>query len=225
MTRNQIEYLKVLDARRHNARVATETERANRAQEVTARSKVYADLFGTLSGQRESARHNRAVEEETRRANVAREFETQRSNLAKESETHRSNVAHEALTSRGQDIQSAIGLGNIQLGYSQVGLGYSQLGELNRHNVATELEINRANVAREGETRRSNIAREIETATHNRAQEDLTGKGHAINLWGTLIRGAIDRERNDIQRGKVVSDALYRGIEIIPKFIDSFMPG
>lgn len=123
MTKNQIEYLKVL-----------ESQRANRAtEELTAsRDKTNRELgLGTLA---ENTRHNQATEAqqyavlgESKRHNLASEAlgqatlsEQQRHSMATEQEQHRSNVAHEGLTAQ------------------QINLGQSQLAETKRHNKVGE---------------------------------------------------------------------------------------
>lgn len=123
MTKNQIEYMKVL-----------ESQRANRATEAltASRDKTNRELgLGTLA---ETSRHNKATEQqqyavlgESKRHNVATEAlgqatlsEQQRHAIATETEQHRANVAKEGLTAQ------------------QINLGQSQLAETKRHNKVGE---------------------------------------------------------------------------------------
>lgn len=159
MTKNQIEYAKLL-----------ETSRANKAnEELTKRrdDRAYEVNLGQLD---ESRRHNVATEaqaraslDETIRANQAREAhevnvlaETKRSNQAREAETQRSNLAREA--------------------------------ETHRSNVAQEVELNRSHLANEAETRRSNLAREAETSRSNRANESIARENVDISRMSLAER-------------------------------------
>lgn len=150
MTKNQIEYLKLL-----------ETERSNKATEDINRSKVASDREIGLGQLAESKRHNLAGEQqqiailgETQRHNVIGEqlqaqsiSEVMRSNRAQESlqlksqlENERSNRAREAETERTNRAREV---------------------ETERSNRANEKEYNRSNLAREEETHRTNVANEL----------------------------------------------------------------
>lgn len=118
MTRNQIEFLKLLETQRANSASEIEVARANRERErqgqvaldETARRNLATEH---LSSQQllESIRHNTATETESRRHNIASELsiaqqmeETRRANLAREqisfdanAETRRSNLQREQL--------------------------------------------------------------------------------------------------------------------------------
>lgn len=135
MTKNQIDYQRLLMDKEHNAAVRAETHRANVAQETLTdrRDRVSLDLRG-----RELA--------ETTRHNVTGETETNRANLAREAETIRHNRA-----------QEGIGWGNIQL-------GYANLAETTRSNQAREAETSRHNMVSEIETGRHNVRSEEEAA-------------------------------------------------------------
>lgn len=208
MTKNQIEYAKLL-----------ETTRANKANESLTKqrdTRAYEINLGQLG---ETKRHNVATEaqaraslDETIRSNQAREAhevnvlaETKRSNQAREAETQRSNLAREA--------------------------------ETHRSNVAQEIELNRSHLANEAETRRSNIAREAETARSNRANESIArdnvdisrmslaervraakaAEEHNKNVLAESTRHNYESEANDRTRNYVnaarygVSGALYLG--------------
>lgn len=172
MTRNQIEYLKLLESQRANR----EGERLTEARDQTTRELGFAQLG-------ETTRHNMASEglqlmsiQETTRANKARE-EQQRNELAElhrhqvavETETRRSNMAREAETHSYN--QSVINLRSKELSEQQrlhdqqYQLGMSQLAETRRSNAAREAEQVRSNLAREFETYRSNTQQEGLTAS------------------------------------------------------------
>lgn len=162
MTRNQIEYSKLL-----------ETQRTNRVNEGLTRQR---DVNTYLLGSRqlsESQRHNRETEaqgrqnlQETRRSNQARE----QISLDTLAETRRSNLATEALRGREADIKA---------------------GELEVHRGTLD-ETRRTNQVREGiqrdtlaETTRSNLAREAETARHDIATEQNQRYSAQMQLAGT----------------------------------------
>lgn len=198
MTRNQIDYNKLLEERRSNRKQEALTEmrdqrshqvalleygekqRHNYATEQQARDDLAErmrnlDVTSAISrfSAEESARHNKALEELQGRS-VA---ETERANRAKESETHRSNLASEAIRRTQNAIDSR-----------RVDLGYSQLDETIRSNQARELltsqelaEIARANLAREIETNRHNTSTEIELNRHNIASEDIGERANVID--------------------------------------------
>lgn len=154
MTKNQIEYLKLL-----------ESQRANRAQEalIDRRDRASAELGRAQLT--ETAKHNRATEQqsfavlgETHRANLAQEAwhiqtlgEQQRSNLRNE----QLKAEQQAEVVRANKRRELTDLGSLRLSL----YGFS---EQQKHNRATETE-----------TRRSNIAREQETARANRASEQI----------------------------------------------------
>lgn len=159
LTKNQLEYLKLL-----------ETQRSNRENErlTGERDRVTKELgFGNLA---ENMRSNRAKEAQQ----VAVLGETQRSNLAQEElkrisldETSRSNQANERLKEQSNKIA-----------------GYNFL-EIRRSNKAREQETNRANLAKEAETKRSNLAQEAENYRVH-SLNDIR-EGQRIDLaYGTL---------------------------------------
>lgn len=174
MTKNQIEYSKLIETARANAaqeeltrtrdanamalgsRQATETERHNRATEGYTGRQLEIQA-GQLS---ESVRHNKATEntalatlQEQIRSHMVSEAETQRSNLAREGETNRSNLAREQETNRSNLARES---------------------ETKRSNVANEViaGINAAaHTAQTAESVRHNLAAETETSRHNIAME------------------------------------------------------
>lgn len=176
MTRNQIEYQKLLETERSNRR----NEKLTEMRDATTRELGFANLG-------EASRHNR----ETERQAVAVLGETQRHNLAQEShnarmleESSRHNLASEKLQASSLEEQGRHNLATeIELNRHNVATESVSLGQLavsqfmaeesRRHSLVTEAETERSNRRREDETERSNRAREGETERHNRAQEGI----------------------------------------------------
>nr|DAG68973.1 MAG TPA: hypothetical protein [Picobirnaviridae sp.] len=166
MTRNQIEYNRLL-----------ETQRANRASEELTRTRderSYAlgqaqlaeagrhnlqDEAIRRSSLDESVRSNRAREDETARSNRARELEMSRSNRAAEAEAYRSNVARET--------------------------------ELNRANLASESQ-RRAELALDTEIRRGQLA---ESQRHNRASENISWSNVSLGYSQLAEQSRANRQR------------------------------
>lgn len=199
MTKNQIEYNKLLETQRSNRAQESLTEkRDNRAYEVssgtlseTKRHNVAAELVSsnTLA---ETKRSNLAREEENYRSNVAKESENVRHNTAVEVETRRSNVAGERLRSRELSEQSRHNLQTESVGRTQAQasmlqatasqrqalVAASRAQEEARHNATVEDESHRANVARETETNRNNVAVLAETIRSNQERERENAAHH-----------------------------------------------
>lgn len=107
MTRNQIDYQKMVEEKRANQARERETNRANLAKEAEDLRSHQASERLTQDQNVETNRANLAREAETNRSNLAKELETNRSNLAKEGETHRSNVANENIARNRIATESA----------------------------------------------------------------------------------------------------------------------
>lgn len=193
MTKNQIEYQKLLELKRSNRAGEEETHRSNVAQEELTRSRdtISLDLRGRELG--ETQRANLAREAENYRSNVAREAENTRSNLAREAETQRHNYASEKADT------------------ARINLGYSQLAETRRSNKAQEaltetrqdrqyyidLANQQINNARNAETKRANQEAErlkseaqAETKRHNEVMEgysDIEAGSDMVKTFGNLI--------------------------------------
>lgn len=145
MTKNQIEYNKLLESRRSNLANEQLTEKRDRlAHEVNIGNLRRQERYDSASLDEQSRAHRvtegieaakagiqAQLASETARSNRAKEeqnfisyLETLRSNSAREYETNRSNVASEGL--RASDIASAIALGT------------QRNEETHRSNVASE---------------------------------------------------------------------------------------
>lgn len=239
MTKNQIEFNKLL-----------ETQRANRRQEeLTALrdSNTYAIGLGTL---RETERANRAKEgynlsyldelsranqakellsygtlRETLRSNKAREAELSRSNLARETETIRANIAAEQLRLNELYERIRSNKASESIAGSNISLGYAQLAEAQRSNLARETETQRSNMAREEEIHRSNVAHEVDVDQQrsNQRSIDLAKLGQQsrqIDLYEDrldLDRSALN-QRAFFEGGRLATDVLG----VIPRYIRLF---
>lgn len=177
MTKNQIEFNKLL-----------ETQRANQREEELTRvrdERTYALGQDQLA---EAARHNRTTEkqyasslDETARSNRAREYETARSNKQRELETHRSNLAHESELFRSNVSREA---------------------ETRRANLAAEAQ-RRAELRLDTEIRRGQLA---ETRRSNRAHEAI-GWGNVSLGYSQLSETArANREREALGRSQLAED-------------------
>lgn len=165
MTRNQLEYWRLQEDKRHNRRVEKETERANRVASTDRRIAYNLDYMA----KREANTINRLY-------NQQYITEMNRHNLVVEAETGRHNLEQERLQAQAHANQ----LKQIQLGYDQMSNAMN-IARLQSKTAIRTATIN-ANVgyaqvaatnAMTAENRRANIAREAETAQHNRAQENI----------------------------------------------------
>lgn len=191
MTKNQIEYNKLL-----------EDQRYHRTQTDIAKQQAINDFIIKTVGNQltkrsidESARHNL---EQERISNISM------------NEIIRHNIATEYMNRLTQDRNYSIELSKIELGNRQAAeteranqtreryntqqlktstqLSYKQLEESRRSNLANESikkaankESKRANQAREKETHRTNIAQEKETKRSNVARERETLRSNKAN--------------------------------------------
>lgn len=168
MTKNQIEYLKLL-----------ETQRSNKATEEINRSRAATDREIGLGQLAETQRHNIAGEQQQ----VAILGETQRHNVVSEqlqstsiSEAMRSNRAQEEISLKRQleDERS----------------NRAREAETERSNRSRERETERSNRAQEAEYHRSNLAREEETHRTNVANEVIRNRGVDAQFAGVAAQYA-----------------------------------
>lgn len=202
MTRNQLEYARLLETRRSN--MANEVLGGQQVQisqgnlaEVIRHNQAGESQQGRSLD--EAIRHNVQTEnlnsrsiQEGERSNRAREYETQRSNIAREHETLRSNVERENETARHNFVTE--GQTNVSLSLSDQAqrelershratetTNLLKVSEDARSNLARESETYRSNVAREREASRSNIANEQERLRSNLRSEELQKYGIDLN--------------------------------------------
>lgn len=184
MTRNQLEYLKILESQRANKAREAEDVRSHQAQEAFNLSSLSEIQRNNL----ERERQGRSQLAETARANQAREalnfqqhLETVRSNTARENETQRHNLESERIS-------------------------FSQLAETSRANRAQE------SIARErnAETKRSNLEKEsqgrqslAETERYNTAQISARQSELAEKQRAAKADEAIKIARNVTEAGRL----------------------
>lgn len=149
MTKNQIEYNRLLETKRSNQANEELTrirdERAHSLGKATlAETSRYhsADIGVRQASLDEQIRSNKVRESETVRSNLAKEAETYRSNVAKEMENYRSNVAREKETARSNRASEYNKARQLAL---DTEIRRGQLTETIRSNKAHEA-INWANV-------------------------------------------------------------------------------
>lgn len=204
MTKNQIEYAKLLETRRSN--IAQEDLTKSRDAEGARHNLVTEGI--SRASLDETSRANKAREQETRRANLAsetltaaRDAETARANLEREKENFRSHAAQERIQlttleetrranlAKEQEAKRS-NQAKEQLTARELNIKDATLSETIRSNQAREVELNRSNVARELEANRSNVAREAETKRHNIADEVTNAARaatYAVDVGGRLI--------------------------------------
>lgn len=169
MTRNQIEYSKLLETRRSNL----SNEDLTRMRDLRSYTLGTQQLEETGRHNREQERQGRVSLDETARANRVREG-IQQGTL---DETRRSNQAQERLKDRELGIRD-----------TQTQIQRDTLSETARANQAREA----LSLRQQQETERANQAREAETARHDRATESLTsqsiGAQYAAAQYATTQR-------------------------------------
>lgn len=159
MTKNQVEYAKLLETRRSN--LANEARDHKRLQQD--RSIAMAQLRETNRSNLERERVNVLSLDETRRSNLAREFETNRSAVAREkltrseldesvrshlaseaqrrselTETERTNRERERQAESQRETNARLKIADQEIARGSQQLGWSQLMESIRHNTKSE---------------------------------------------------------------------------------------
>lgn len=250
MTRNQIEYWRLVETNRNNLAVEKETNRSNLANEKERNR-------SNLAQEREINRHNVAVEQETNRHNLATEKETTRSNIARETlnrlqmqqnlfltrvdqeERARSNRKNEQLTSLQIANQHERNMNDAIYQKAQV-----RIQEINSVTErAKAAEVMRANRARESltaaaqsETTRSNLANESinlaranEIARSNRSNESISRYRNQVEQFKAqeTKRSNLAREteqhRSNVARERI--DVLKLVVPIVTNNTDAIASG
>lgn len=175
MTKNQIEYGKLL-----------ESKRANLAQEDLTRRRDTATREAKLIELSEAGRHNLAQER------------FQQGSLDEQS---RHNTALEGLQSREVDLKNRTLTETQRANRAKEALQNQQNVEAKRSNLAKEqlgriqaTETHRSNLAKENETNRSNLAKEKETSRHNLVSEGISA--------GELASQTITREQSLLETAR-----------------------
>lgn len=235
LTKNQIEYQKLLEERARNV----ELRRSNTANEELTRRRDLGTLELRGKELAETQRSNYAREFETNRSNIAKEIENVRSNKAREQETHRSNVANEEETKRAnvereretsrhniasegnERLKAEAAMGRAAAQFAQVGLGYANLNELNRSNLAREQETVRANKAKETETTRSHLIGEMIDMNRQRTNDRLATsqiENDKINRTYTVAKSNLESERQGFTNANQALDSAWTASRIINMF-------
>lgn len=194
MTRNQIDYWRLQEDKRHNRAVEKETERANRvastdrriATDLDYRVRSQANVINRfhLEQQRiETTRHNRATEGETYRHNYATE---QLQASSQEIEKSRIQLGYDQIANQMSiaQLQSATSLKvaniNASVGYAQVAATREMTAENRRANQAREAEQHRSNLAQENIARQNASTASINASTQARKQNLEESKWKAV---------------------------------------------
>lgn len=194
MTRNQIEYWKNQESKRHSLEmeqqgrdVIAETKRHN------VKSEGQTDLSIAETG-----RHNKATESETYRHNYAGELETNRHNVA----TENIDLSKLAEVNRHNLVTEGQGQQRINL---DTQLGYAQLGEIRRHNQATESLTGTDLNIRGGqleETVRHNQSTELMQSDLNQSIKRLNNANAAVNEINAEYRGLQEAMNLEVNAAK-----------------------
>lgn len=238
MTRNQIEFHKMMETRRANRvteditrtrdershQVAlgqlAELGRHNKEQERQGQIALDETSRHNLASEShardvlaEQQRHSMVQEAETNRSNIAREIETNRANLAHEAETRRSNLSREQETRRANLAAEALRSAELaemaKYHASSINLGYANLAETSRANKANEAERLRTNLAHEIETNRSNIRSE---ELRQQANDETRSHNTAIERAEARKIG-LEQQRLQQSQQRIDSENLRRGFQ------------
>lgn len=182
MTKNQIEYWKMVEDSRHNKITERELERSNRTKEQEQQR-------SNLSNEEISRERNRLTEQ----ANIINQTHNERYM----SETERSNRMREEVSKMQADISAA----NVDLGYSQLDNAYRIAGL----NYATGMANVGATYASIAEQNRANMARESETNRSNLINEAVKWKSAGTDMF----KAQTDRQKQQLEQQKW-SDPVVR---------------
>lgn len=141
MTKNQIDYWRLEEDKRHNRATERETNRANVEREVEQARTNLANEGIKATANMINSRHYQNQDALTRDANaikresnvLTRQIESERQELTKSQILTNAEIAREQMLSNQRVAQTSAGVG-----YAQVGLGYSQLSEQTRSALANE---------------------------------------------------------------------------------------
>lgn len=193
MTKNQLEYLGLVETKRNNMVVSDENER-----------------------------HNRATESEMNRSNVARETETNRHNLVIEDqgqtaqqETQRHNLETEKAAMGNLNYQYAelaehtrhnkVSEGN-QMKVAKIG------AEGQKTSAAISAEAHRASAAMSAEASKYGADTQAKTAAAERKWRTIDNqKNRALEKWKTA---KTTKSQKDINKAKIASDKYLKNLEL-----------
>lgn len=195
MTRNQLEYLRLLETERSNKAVEQQTALRDsrtyalgvRSQDEVERANRERELFNRDS-LRETGRHNQAVESH---------------NLAQLQESMRHNLSTENMSAITNQLR------------------LQELDEVRRTNLARETENRRHNLAAEVEAYRSSVARETENTRHNLATERVASgqlnvdRQRAAEIArSNKANEGLQSQRNAISSAELSALNSYRGAQL-----------
>lgn len=183
MTKNQIEYQKLV-----------ETKRANQVQEAQTKWRDSANYSVAIGQLREAQRHNYATEAAER---------------VKLGETIRHNQVGEQISLFNAQELARHNVQTEQISRDNITLGYHQLDESRRHNIAVEDESRRHNLRVEFETQRSNRA--IESLTRYNYDSLDRYRTHQIELgYSQLAETKRSNQANEALKSSQFSWQVHR---------------
>lgn len=150
MTRNQIDYWRLQEEKRHAKTQERETERANRAESKDRRLSSMLDRAVRSQQNVINSEHYLRMDTETKRHNVEQE---RLQALAHQNELARITLGYDQMAN-SKDIAQI----NAGVGYAGVGAQYANIAEMSRANQAREAQL---------------AAQLLEQERHSRAQEQL----------------------------------------------------
>lgn len=218
MTKNQIEYNKVLETRRSNYAQEDLTRRRDQAArdaklielgEASRHNQALEGLQGrsldeTSRHNRESERNQREVVSESRRHNLASERvnlmgvqESTRHNRAAERETNRSNLAHEEETKRSnqarEDETKRSNLVDEGISAGRLAMDAitreQQIAETKRHNMAMELKDYSTKVSLTPTQTVTTVPNSSSVVELDNTTEPKKGNRHFPDPWPRTGRG------------------------------------
>lgn len=193
MTKNQLEYLGLVETKRNNMVVSDETERHNRANEFeTNRSNVARET--------ETNRHNLVVEDQGNKA----QQETQRHNFETEKAALGNlNYQYAALTE--QTRHNKVSEGN-QMKVARIG------AEGQKTSAVISAEAHKASAAMSADASKYGADTQAKTAAAERKWRTIDNqKNRALEKWKTA---KTTKSQKDINEAKIASDKYLKNLEL-----------
>lgn len=238
MTRNQIDYWRLQEDKRHQRSVEEETARANRRQERLKREATYADMVVRRKANLINDSHLARMDTETNRHNL----ETERLQaLMHQNELARITLGYDQMANQRGIAQISAGVG-----YAQVGAQYASVAEQQRANQARESlqlmqqqEQMRSNMAHEAVARQNATSAQTQANTARMKQQFEELKWNQIGkqkeYQQTALLGAqmlqtwaqtdYTKTQTVLNRVETASNALVKGSEEIRSWRESIING
>lgn len=193
MTKNQLEYLGLVETRRNNMVVSDENERHNRATEFeTNRSNVARET--------ETNRHNLVVEDQGTKA----QQETQRHNLETE-KAAMGNLNYQYAELAEQTRHNKVSEGN-QMKVARIG------AEGQRASASISAEAQKSAAAMSAEASRYGADTQAKTAAAERKWRTIDNqKNRALEKWKTA---KTTKSQKDINKAKIAGDKYLKNLEL-----------